>query len=68
MVAALYLVAVAIPAVCLSLFMLLYAPVGLFRNRDGRVIHLGQLITALVLLATLASLAMVGSILMVNPG
>ncbi len=68
MVAALYLVAVAIPAVCLSVFMLLYAPVGLFRNRDGRVIHLGQLITALVLLATLASLAMVGSILMINPG
>jgi hypothetical protein len=67
-VAALYLLAVAIPASFLSLFMLLYAPVGLFRNRDGRVIHLGQLITALVLLATLASLAMVGSILMVNPG
>ena len=67
-VAALYLLAVAIPAVCLSLFMLLYAPVGLFRNRDGRLIHLGQLITALVLLATLAAVAFAVSILMVNPG
>ena len=67
-VAALYLVAVAIPAVCLSLFTLLYAPVGLFRSHDGRLLHLGQLLTALLLLATLAAVAFAVSILMVNPG
>lgn len=67
-VAALYLIAVAIPAACLSIFTLLYAPVGLVRNHGGRVLHLGQLIAALLLLATLAAVAFVVSILTVNPG
>jgi hypothetical protein len=66
--AKLYLMAVAIPAACLSLFTLLYAPVGLVRNRGRRLIHLGQLLSALLLLATVAWIAMVVFILMVNPG
>jgi len=68
MVAGLYLMAVAVPAVCLSLFTMLYAPVGLVRNRGGRVLHLGQLLTALLLLATLTAVAFAVSVLLVNPG
>jgi hypothetical protein len=67
-VAALYFIAVAVPAVCLSIFTLLYAPVGLVRNRGARVVHLGQLITALLLLTSLTAVAFVVSIFMVNPG
>ena len=67
-VAALYLIAVAIPAVGLSIFTLLYAPVGLVRNRGGRLVHVGQLVIALLLLATLAAIAFTVSILLVNPG
>ena len=66
--AALYFIAVAVPALCLSLFTLLYAPVGLVRNRGGRVIHLGQLITALLLLTSLIAVAFAISIFLVNPG
>lgn len=66
--AALYFIAVALPSVCLSLFTLLYAPVGLVRNRGGRVIHLGQLITALLLLASLTAVAFAVSIFLLNPG
>lgn len=66
--AGLYFIAVAIPAVCLSLFTLLYAPVGLVRNQGGRAVHLGQLITALLLLATLIVVAFTVFIFMVNPG
>ena len=67
-VAALYLIAVAVPAVCLSIFTLLYAPVGLVRNRGGRAVHLGQMITALLLLASLTAVAFAVSIFLVNPG
>lgn len=67
-VAALYLIAVGLPAVCLSLFTLLYAPVGLVRNPGGRLLHLGQLISALLLLATLTAVAFAVFIFMVNPG
>jgi hypothetical protein len=67
-VAALYLIAVAVPAVCLSLFTLLYAPVGLFRNPGGRLLHLGQLIIALALLGSLTAVAFAISILVINPG
>jgi hypothetical protein len=66
--AALYFIAVALPALCLSLFALLYAPVGLARNRGGRIVHLGQLITALLLLTSLTGVAFAVSIFMVNPG
>jgi hypothetical protein len=67
-IAALYLIAIAVPAVCLSIFSLLYAPVGLVRNRDGRAIHLGQFIAALLLLASLTAVAFTVSIFLVNPG
>lgn len=67
-IAALYLIAVAMPAVGLSIFTLLYAPVGLVRNRGGRVLHLGQLIAALLLLSSLAAVAFTVSIFLVNPG
>lgn len=66
--AALYFIAVAIPASCLSLFTLLYAPVGLVRNRGGRAVHLGQLITALLLLATIIAVAFTAWVFMLNPG
>jgi hypothetical protein len=66
--AVLYLIAVAIPAICLSLFTLLYAPVGLVRNPGGRVVHVGQLLAALLLLATLATAAFAVFIFMINPG
>lgn len=66
--AALYFIAVAVPAVCLSIFTLLYAPVGLVRNRGGRLVHLGQLVTALLLLTSLTAVAFAVSILLVNPG
>lgn len=65
---ALYFIAVAVPGLCLSLFALLYAPVGLVRNSGGRVGHFGQLVVALALLASLIALALVASIGMVNPG
>jgi len=68
MAAKVYLLAVAIPATGLSLFSLLYAPVGLVRNRGARVLHFGQLVVALLLLATMAWIAMVVLILLVNPG
>ena len=67
-VATLYFIAVAVPALCLSLFTLLYAPVGLVHNRGGRVVHLGQLITASLLLTSLIAVAFTVSIFMVNPG
>lgn len=67
-VAALYLVAVAVPAVGLSIFTLLYAPVGLVRNAGGRLVHLGQLVAALLLLATCAAVGFAVSIFLVNPG
>ncbi len=67
-VAALYFIAVAIPALCLSLFTLLYAPVGLVRNRGGRVVHLGQLVMALVLLTSLTATTFAISVFLINPG
>lgn len=67
-VAALYFIAVATPAACLSLFTLLYAPVGLVRNRGGRAVHLGQLIAALLLLATITAVAFTVFVFMFNPG
>ena len=67
-VAALYFIALAVPAACLSIFTLLYAPVGLVRNRGGRVVHLGQLVSALLLLISLTAVAFAVSVFMVNPG
>ena len=67
-IAALYLIAIAVPSVCLSIFSLLYAPVGLVRNRGGRAVHLGQFIAALLLLASLTAVAFTVSIFLVNPG
>lgn len=67
-VAALYFIAVAIPAACLSLFTLLYAPVGLVRSHGGKAVHLGQLMTALMLLATLTTIALTAFVFMSNPG
>ena len=66
--AALYFIAVAIPAVGLSLFALLYAPVGLVRNPGGRLVHVGQLLTALLLLASVTAVAFSVSLFLVNPG
>ena len=49
-VGVIYFIAVAVPAFGLSAFALLYAPVGLLRDRAGRGVHLGQLVAALAML------------------
>ena len=67
-VAALYLIAVAVPAVCLSIFTVLYAPVGLVRNQGNRAVHVGQLTAALLLLISVTAIAFTVSIFLVNPG
>jgi len=65
---ALYLVAIAVPGFCLSLFSLLYAPVGLVRNPGGRFSHFVQLVLALILLASLIAVAAAAFVGMINPG
>ncbi len=65
---ALYLIALAVPGFCLSVFSLLYAPVGLVRNPGGRVAHFGQLVMALILLASLLAVALAVFVGMINPG
>ncbi len=67
-VGALYLIAIAIPGSCLSLFALLYAPVGLIRNPGGRLAHLGQLLLTLILLVSLIGIALAVFFGMINPG
>jgi hypothetical protein len=52
-----YCIAIAVPGLCLSLFALLYAPVGLLRNPGARVVHFGQFVMALLLLASLIFVA-----------
>lgn len=64
----LYFIAIAVPGLSVSLFALLYAPVGLVRNPDGRVVHFGQLIAALLLLASLIGVAFAVFVSMFNPG
>ncbi len=63
-----FFVTVAGPALMLSLFTLLYAPIGLVRGSGGRVIHFGQLLLAVIALASLGAGAFVVGIAMVNPG
>ena len=63
-----YYIAVAAPSLMLCLFALFYAPVGLVRNAGGRIVHLLQLVAALLLLASLAACAVVVLITMANPG
>jgi hypothetical protein len=63
-----YYVGVAAPSLVLSLFALIYAPVGLVRNAGGRSVHLLQLVAALLLLASLAVCAFVGFVVLANPG
>lgn len=65
---ALYLIAIAVPGVCMSLFALLYAPIGLVRNPAGRFAHFGQLVLALMLLASLILVAFGAFVGMINPG
>jgi hypothetical protein len=63
-----YFIAVAVPAACLAVFGLFYSPVGLVRNAEGRAVHFGQLALSLLLLATLAALAIALLIAAANPG
>ncbi|MFK8031285.1 MAG: hypothetical protein AB8G18_13700 [Gammaproteobacteria bacterium] len=65
---AVYVVLVAGPALILSLFTMLYALVGLLRNPAGRLIHLGQLVLALITLALLSAGAFALVIAVINPG
>ncbi len=67
-VGAIYFVTVAGPALILSLFAILYAPVGLFRNPGGRLAHTGQLVLALTTLVSLTVGAFAVAIAMFNPG
>ena len=53
-----YYIAVSVPALCLSLYALIHAPVGLIRNAGVRMVHFGQLVTALALLLTLTPIAL----------
>ncbi|MEQ9563659.1 MAG: hypothetical protein RLN69_14165 [Woeseiaceae bacterium] len=63
-----YYLAVATPSFLLSLFALIYAPVGLVRNANGRVMHLLQVLAALLLMMSLAVCAYVGVVVLANPG
>lgn len=63
-----YFVSVAGPALLLSLFTLLYAPVGLVRNTGAKLVHFGQLMVALVTLPSLAVGGFVASVTFLNPG
>jgi len=63
-----YYLAVTAPSLVLCLFALFYAPVGLVRNAGGRIVHLLQLVAALLLLASLAACAVLVLITMANPG
>ena len=67
-VAGIYLASVAGPGFLLAVFALLYAPIGLMRNPGGRLLHVGQLVVALLILGSLAIGALVIGIAMVNPG
>lgn len=67
-IAALYFILVAGPALFLSLFTLLYAPVGLVRYRSGSALYIGQLTLALLSLASLAAGGFAVSIAVINPG
>lgn len=63
-----YYLPVSAIALCLSLFCLVYAPVGLFRNPVSRSVHVVQIVLALLLLASLAAGSVVVGIFMFNPG
>ena len=63
-----YFVSVAGPALLLSVFTMLYAPIGLVRNTGGRIVHVGQLLIALLSLASLSIGAMALGVAMINPG
>ena len=65
---ALYLMAITVPGTCLSLFTLLYAPVGLVRNPSGRLAHFGQLLLTLMLLVSLIGVAFAVFVGVINPG
>ena len=49
----LYYALVTLPAFFLSLFALIYAPIGIVRNAGLRLLHVGQFLVAVVLLAPL---------------
>lgn len=67
-IAGMYFIAVAIPALCLSLFALVYAPIGLARNAGTRLVHSGQLACALVTLTSLGVGALLVLVAASNPG
>ena len=67
-VVGIYYASVAGPALLLSLFTVLYAPIGLVRNPRGRIIHAGQLLIALLALASLTVGAFALGVAMINPG
>lgn len=63
-----YLGAVAVPALLLSCFALIYAPLGLVRSAGARSMHGGQLTCALLTLASLALAAFGIGVAAINPG
>lgn len=63
-----YFIGVAAPAACLSVFGMFYAPVGLFRSADGRLLHVGQLLLSLLVLLTLVVMVLVAWLGAANPG
>lgn len=63
-----YFVSIAGPALLLSLFALRYGPIGLVRNPGGRIVYGGQLLVALLSLASSTAGAFAVSVAMFNPG
>lgn len=63
-----YYVAVGAPSLLLSLFALIYAPVGMLRSAGGRGVHLLQFLGALLLLGSVVVCGFVGFVVLANPG
>ncbi|MGI9342005.1 MAG: hypothetical protein ACR2QV_04105 [Gammaproteobacteria bacterium] len=66
--AIMYLPIMSTPGLIVMIFSLLYAPAGLFRNPSARLLHLGQLALALLLMASLGIAAFALLLAVVNPG
>ncbi len=63
-----YFASVAGPALVLSVFAMLFAPIGVVRNPGSRIVHIGQLLLALLTFVSLAIGAFAAWIAMVYPG
>ncbi|MCL4792334.1 MAG: hypothetical protein KJ040_09825 [Gammaproteobacteria bacterium] len=63
-----YFAVVSVPALAVMVFGLLYAPVGLLRNPSARILHAGQLASALLLMVSLGLVALGLGLALINPG